>query len=54
MLGSIVGIIVKLITRSSYIPFGPFLSAGAVILVLWSEWVWRGIDWYRSLFLRGG
>ncbi|MFN0058343.1 MAG: prepilin peptidase [Planctomycetota bacterium] len=52
MLGSIVGIIVKLITKSSYIPFGPFLSAGAGIMVLWNEWVWRGIHWYQSLFLR--
>ena len=26
------------------------LSAGAVILVLWHDWVARGLDWYLELF----
>ncbi len=33
--GALIGIIVKLATRESYIPFGPFLSLGAAIVVLW-------------------
>jgi len=32
--GSVVGIIVKLVTRDSYIPFGPFLSVGALGVIL--------------------
>ncbi|MEM7262004.1 MAG: prepilin peptidase [Planctomycetota bacterium] len=52
LLGSVVGIAVKVITRSSYIPFGPFLSAGALVLVFWGDWVALGLDWYRSLFPR--
>lgn len=52
LLGSIIGIGIKVTTGSSYIPFGPFLSSGAVIIVLWGDWVARGLDWYRSLFPR--
>ena len=52
LLGSVIGIAMKLTTGSSYIPFGPFLSGGAVIIVLWADWVALGLDWYRSLFPR--
>lgn len=53
LLGSVVGIALKVATRSSYIPFGPFLATGALILILWADWVAAGIDWYLSLFQPG-
>ncbi len=49
-LGSVIGVGLRLITRSSYIPFGPFLCAGASILVLASDQVDAAIRWYLSLF----
>lgn len=49
-LGSLIGIGVRVVTRSSYIPFGPFLCAGAAILVLGSEPVHAALHWYLSLF----
>ncbi|MEM7164490.1 MAG: prepilin peptidase [Planctomycetota bacterium] len=52
LLGSVIGIAVKLITRSSYIPFGPFLAAGAMILILWHQQVDAALDWYVQL-IRG-
>jgi prepilin signal peptidase PulO-like enzyme (type II secretory pathway) len=50
LLGSVIGIGVRLVTRSSYIPFGPFLCAGAAILLLWPERVDAAIGWYMELF----
>jgi leader peptidase (prepilin peptidase)/N-methyltransferase len=35
VLGSIFGVIAYIFTRSSYIPFGPFLSAGTFLVLLW-------------------
>lgn len=49
LLGSVIGIAVKLITRSSYIPFGPFLAAGALTLILWHQQVDAGLAWYLDL-----
>lgn len=54
LLGSIIGIALKVSSRSSYIPFGPFLAAGAAILILGADWVAAGIDWYLSLFAASG
>ncbi len=33
--GSVIGIVLKRITKDSYIPFGPFLALGALAVVLW-------------------
>jgi leader peptidase (prepilin peptidase)/N-methyltransferase len=38
--------------RMGYVPFGPFLSAGALVMVFASGPVWRGFDAYLTL-LRG-
>jgi len=38
--------------RMGYVPFGPFLSAGALVMVFASGPVWRGFDAYLNL-LRG-
>jgi leader peptidase (prepilin peptidase)/N-methyltransferase len=43
VLGSVGGILTKIITRSSYIPFGPFLSAGSIVVLLWYAEVWEFI-----------
>jgi len=52
-IGSVVGVTLMLIsseTDSKYaVPFGPFLSLGAVIYVVWGEFL---ITWYMG-FLRG-
>jgi len=34
VLGSVIGLIAYVFTRSSYIPFGPFLSAGTLLVLL--------------------
>ncbi|MEC9476457.1 MAG: prepilin peptidase [Planctomycetota bacterium] len=49
LLGSIIGIWVRVKRGSSYIPFGPFLSAGAISMLLMRpelEWLWES---YLSL-----
>ena len=33
--GAVIGVGIKLVTKDSYIPFGPFLALGAVVVVLW-------------------
>jgi len=35
LLGSLVGILSWIVTRSMLIPFGPFLSAGGFAVLLW-------------------
>jgi leader peptidase (prepilin peptidase)/N-methyltransferase len=35
VLGSVCGVVAYIFTRSSYIPFGPFLSAGTLLVLLW-------------------
>ncbi len=50
LLGSVIGIGAKLFTKDSYIPFGPFLAGGAVAMILWGDWVQRGLDLYLQLF----
>ena len=52
LLGSVFGLIIRACTGSSYMAFGPYLAGGAMILVLWADWVQKGVDWYMSL-LRG-
>ena len=52
--GSVVGIVRKLITGDSYIPFGPFLGAGAVVVMAKADfflvWLqWRFGDVFRLL-----
>ncbi len=41
------------VRRMGYVPFGPFLSAGAVVLLFWAPWVDRAVEAYLKLF-RGG
>jgi prepilin signal peptidase PulO-like enzyme (type II secretory pathway) len=48
--GSVVGIYLKLRHRSQYIPFGPFLATGSLLVLLWPGAVERAFDWYTGLF----
>ena len=50
LLGSVVGIAIKIVTRSSYMPFGPYLCAGALTMILAQRWVEAAINWYMTLF----
>lgn len=61
LLGSVIGTLQILARRArarrddepgegTYIPFGPFLCAGAAILVLGHEQVQSAVDWYLELF----
>lgn len=47
LVGAIVGIVFKLVTGKDYIPFGPFLSAGALLALFFGEklffWYWNFI-----------
>lgn len=52
LLGSVIGITMRLRSGSQHIPFGPFLCAGAISLVFWGDHVDRGLEWYQSLFTR--
>jgi leader peptidase (prepilin peptidase)/N-methyltransferase len=47
LVGAVIGVIVKLATEDPYIPFGPFLSLGALALMLARyEVVWTIFEWY--------
>lgn len=49
LFGSLVGIaliILKMKTRKDYIPFGPYMVAGAIVSIFWGE---RIIDWYKNI-----
>jgi leader peptidase (prepilin peptidase)/N-methyltransferase len=49
-LGAVVGLILILLKKkkmSSQIPFGPFLSAGALIALFWGSWI---LSWYWGIF----
>jgi len=52
--GSVIGVIVLLFKKSRYIPFAPFLSLGATVMLLFGENVWWFLReeypaWIRSL-----
>jgi leader peptidase (prepilin peptidase)/N-methyltransferase len=58
LLGLIVGIPLKLLTNKPYLPYGPFLGAGAVLVLFGWGPIWfrtRGIfgDWFGLLSLAG-
>jgi leader peptidase (prepilin peptidase)/N-methyltransferase len=51
--GSVIGIFWLLLRKDHYIPFGPFLSLGALTMMFFSPHVHAAIRWYQGL-LRGG
>lgn len=48
--GTVVGIPSKLITKSSYLPFGPYLAFGAAVTVFLEEEIIRGFGCYIDVF----
>ena len=40
-LGSIIGLVVVLVRKDRYVPFGPFLAAGLVVVLLYGTELWR-------------
>jgi len=42
---------VRVITREAYLPFGPFLSLGAVVAILYGQEI---LTWYGNLVSGGG
>ena len=54
LLGAVVGVTlmgVRVITREAYLPFGPFLSLGAVVVILYGQEI---LTWYEGLVGGGG
>ncbi|HOW34947.1 MAG TPA: prepilin peptidase [Candidatus Omnitrophota bacterium] len=51
LFGAVVGIIVKIRTKDSLIPYGPFLALAAIISLFWSkpliDWILSGYGLYR-------
>lgn len=50
LLGSIVGIVILLRSRSRYLPFGPFLALGCLFVILWPGLFEKVLNWYLGLF----
>ena len=53
LLGSIFGIVRLLVSRDRYLPFGPFLTIGALSVYLWADAFSRAFEWYLQLFRPG-
>jgi len=54
VLGALVGVTlmgVRVITREAYLPFGPFLSLGAAVVMLYGPEI---LAWYSSILSGGG
>lgn len=49
-LGSAVGIVILVRRRSRYIPFGPFLALGCLLVLLWPGAFEKALAWYLGLF----
>lgn len=48
--GSVYGIAHWLITKDRYLAFGPFLSLGALVMMLFPDAVFSLLAWYQGLF----
>ncbi len=47
MTGAVVGIVVRLVSKGRYIPFGPFLALGMWIVMLWGKPL---LGWWLGLY----
>jgi len=47
--GSVYGIIHLLVTRDRYLAFGPFLSVGALLMMLFPKAFYAALDWWQGL-----
>ena len=52
--GVFVGLAVKLLTNKPYVPYGPFLSAAAILVLFSWKWIWtwEPVEWFslRRIF----
>ncbi|MFC1706482.1 prepilin peptidase [Planctomycetota bacterium] len=47
LVGAVVGCLIRVFARTSYVPFGPFLSLGALVVLFWRrELSWLLFEWY--------
>jgi leader peptidase (prepilin peptidase)/N-methyltransferase len=54
LLGAVVGLTlmgIRVITREAYLPFGPFLSLGAAVVMLYGPEI---LSWYSGILSGGG
>ncbi|MFH1550825.1 MAG: prepilin peptidase [Planctomycetota bacterium] len=49
LVGAIFGVLVILITKEHYMPFGPYLALGAVIYLFLGDLLVKGYYWYTGL-----
>ena len=54
ILGAIVGVAIWIRTRNRRIPFGPFLAAAALTVLLWRGYLEAFLEWYVALLVGGG
>jgi len=47
IMGSVIGIARKIMTRDSYLPFGPFLAVGAVLTMMFKNEIWY---WFTKTY----
>lgn len=52
LIGSVVGVFVLVVKKSRYIPFAPFLSAGAAIMLFFGDEVWKFLREDYPAFIR--
>ncbi len=52
VIGSVIGMFVLIVKKSRYIPFAPFLSAGAAIMLFFSDEVWQFLREDYPAFVR--
>ncbi len=48
LLGSVVGLVLRLRYKQELIPYGPFLALGTMVAIFWGDGI---LSWYRSLFV---
>lgn len=52
LFGTVVGLVVLVVVRSRYLPFGPFLAMGGILVALWPRAMPAALAWW-SAFVGG-
>jgi len=52
-LGAVIGLVMMIVTKDHYMPFGPYLALGAAAVILFRDVISTGIESYMEM-LRGG
>jgi leader peptidase (prepilin peptidase)/N-methyltransferase len=48
VVGTVVGLVLLVVFRSRYLPFGPFLALGGVLVALWPRGVLAALQWWSA------